>query len=570
MGNVTADRVYGGQPGLTNTLQSKTKILLALAGAIIAIGLAWWTLTDRLPAPPQPDLGGREPQVAEKISRLREAVVADRDNAEVWGRLGSMFQVSGLPTDAIECYRVANQLSPGDFRWPYLSGYALQDDDPERALSYFDSAAELNNSYPALYFRRGDVYLRLGRLEDASADYQRSLDLEPRSSHARLGLARVALLEQRPRDALPLLEAAMRLRPRHWEVGRALAQTHTALGNEAEAARLNALDRPGQVATEPDDPVVAAMWQEAVDSNAMLIRGAEALFAGRLDEAVDTFRGVVTLRPDSSEHHRWLADAYAASGRTADAMKSYETALSIDPESIPALLGLGANQLAAGQPDTAAVTLERAVAAGANEPTAYFLLGSAHEADGNPPAAATAYRQATELEPNLIPAWSGLARVLGEQEPDAALAAWQRVVTLAPADPVARGQLAAGLIRSGDHASAIRVLTEGLQQGPADPNNARLLAWELATAPDPALRNGAEARRLAEYAFSRRAGDPLFADTLAAALAEAGEFADAATLATTALDLAPADGGDLKTAIAARRELYLAGKPYRQNAAADR
>ena len=94
------------------------------------------------------------------------------------------------------------------------------------------------------------------------------------------------------------------------------------------------------------------------------------------------------------------------------------------------------------------------------------------------------------------------------------------------------------------------------------------LAWVLAASPDDALRNGAEAVRLAERACElTHYAQPLFIGTLAAAYAECGRFPEAVTTAEKAEQLATASG---LTAVAAKSrqllELYRAGKPYREPA----
>jgi len=94
------------------------------------------------------------------------------------------------------------------------------------------------------------------------------------------------------------------------------------------------------------------------------------------------------------------------------------------------------------------------------------------------------------------------------------------------------------------------------------------LAWWLATASDPGLRNGGEAVRLAERACQLTGNKQaaLF-DTLAAAYAEAGRFNDAVVAAQKAHALALVQGQE---GIAARTEqllkLYNAGRAYHQNA----
>ena len=92
------------------------------------------------------------------------------------------------------------------------------------------------------------------------------------------------------------------------------------------------------------------------------------------------------------------------------------------------------------------------------------------------------------------------------------------------------------------------------------------LAWLLATASDPRLRNGKEAVRLAEWACQLTQYQEAFlVGTLAAAYAEAGRFDDAAASAQNAHVLALAQGQE---AIAATNEwlleLYKSGRAYHQ------
>jgi len=65
------------------------------------------------------------------------------------------------------------------------------------------------------------------------------------------------------------------------------------------------------------------------------------------------------------------------------------------------------------------------------------------------------------------------------------------------------------------------------------------LAWILATAPDDKFRNGTRAVQLAKKAdLLANGSNSIFVRTLAAAYAEAGQFAEAIQNAQRALDLA--------------------------------
>ena len=87
------------------------------------------------------------------------------------------------------------------------------------------------------------------------------------------------------------------------------------------------------------------------------------------------------------------------------------------------------------------------------------------------------------------------------------------------------------------------------------------MAWILATYPDKSFRDGSKAR---EYALKAceltewRVFVPV--ETLAAACAETGNFAEAVKWQENALKLAPAK---LKAELRARLELYKSGNPYR-------
>ena len=63
------------------------------------------------------------------------------------------------------------------------------------------------------------------------------------------------------------------------------------------------------------------------------------------------------------------------------------------------------------------------------------------------------------------------------------------------------------------------------------------LAWDLATMPTASRRDGPRAVELAERALGSNKQEPGFLDTLAAAYAEAGRFADAVRSQETAIEL---------------------------------
>jgi hypothetical protein len=103
-----------------------------------------------------------------------------------------------------------------------------------------------------------------------------------------------------------------------------------------------------------------------------------------------------------------------------------------------------------------------------------------------------------------------------------------------------------------------------------DPSLFRLrwsLAWQLATQPDPELRDSAEAVGLAEALVSESSRrDAATLDLLATALAADGRFEEAVRIAAEARDRAERDGeSELATIVRERLALFRSGQAYREN-----
>ena len=121
-------------------------------------------------------------------------------------------------------------------------------------------------------------------------------------------------------------------------------------------------------------------------------------------------------------------------------------------------------------------------------------------------------------------------------------------------------------LRAAGHVEAQReVLRDALESCRSD-GARNELAWLLATAPEARLRDGAEALRLARALVARPGqARPEFLDTLAAALAETGDFAEAVRVQRRAVAQLEARNADPAALEAFRAHLaaFEAGRPLR-------
>ena len=184
---------------------------------------------------------------------------------------------------------------------------------------------------------------------------------------------------------------------------------------------------------------------------------------------------------------------------------------------------------------------------------------------GRPAEAVPEYEAALRIDPDRYLTLVLLAQDLAALgRPAEAEAHLRRALELNPREVEPRRLMAVLLTVQGRVAEGLREYGAILERDPDDLDALNNVAWIRATHADGAMRDGAEAVRLAERA---RDGSPepvaVVFSTLAAAYAEAGRFGDAVAAGERAVALARA-AGDTASAAAYGRQLarYRAGRPF--------
>ncbi len=173
-----------------------------------------------------------------------------------------------------------------------------------------------------------------------------------------------------------------------------------------------------------------------------------------------------------------------------------------------------------------------------------FRLGDWELEAGDAARALENFSTALESNASLIPARIGKLRALSALDRDDELSENVRALATTAAGPDALAVLAEHVAKAGRIAEAIACLRQAVAKNPRFVPGLNALAWHLATASDPALRNGAEALRTAEF-FLEAPGareNPEFLLTLAAAQAGEGRKVEAAASIAAAVDLARRHG----------------------------
>ena len=534
--------------------------------ALLAVALWACAPEDSTPSFPVPriDVTGVEPQVAHKLESERAAVVRDPGSAEAWGKLGRTLHAHSMETAAVECYWVARELS-AEARWAYLAALALQETDAAAAMELFEEARASGIEHAAARLAYGATLLEAGERERAEVEFEAARRVPEAEPYACLALARLRVLDGELEAARAQLERALEIDATLGEAHSLASQVYGRLGDDTASNRHAILAERYPDTKAPPDPLFERVVEEGASYGWYYRRGKYALLYGDLAKAERELRRATELQPDNALAWYNLGLALDRAGRMEKGEEAYRRSLSIEEDDARVRTSLGALLARTGATEEAELHLRRAVAIEADSVTALTNLGLLLGNTDRASEAIEPLEAALEASPNAPEPFNRLGTAYARSgRPRDAGRVWRRSVALDPRQEAVWMNLGAAASARGDAVDAIGALRDGVA---ANPESLRLqagLSWRLSTTPSAALRNGAEALRLAENVVARGGQRPESLDLLGAALAEVGRFPDAAGLAERAIALARSQGrADLAGQIEERLALYREGRPYR-------
>jgi protein O-mannosyl-transferase len=287
---------------------------------------------------------------------------------------------------------------------------------------------------------------------------------------------------------------------------------------------------------------------------------------GRLEEAEKSFQAALGIQPNKYSWHG-LGGALIDQRRYAEAVGACEAALKADPQMAKAHSTLGVALMKLGQTNDAMMHYAEALGLEPELAEAHYNLANALASQGQIETARQHYEASLRSDPSSTDAHNNLAYLLmREGKLDRAESEFKSALALQPDLWQAHYGLAAVLVRQGSDQGAIQHYHATLAVRPDFVEALVRLAWLLAVHPDPRVRDGPEALKLAEHACRlTQYGQPGPLRTLAAAYAEAGRFAEAISSAQKAQGLAQAAGqAEFVRKNQQLLELLQAGQPYRE------
>jgi tetratricopeptide (TPR) repeat protein len=503
-------------------------------------------------------------------------------NPAIYNDRGLLHLRTGSFDQAVADFTEAIALDP-KYAASYLyRGNAYVDhNDLDKALADLTEAIRLNSQWAAAYYNRGNVHARRGELDAALGDYKRALELDPKYVAAYFNRGNAYADMNAHDEAVADYTMVLTLEPQDAGALTNRGNSFVALGDYARALE----DYHAAVANDPNDPLTfvnrgntysrmrendkaLADYGEAIRLDPANVRAYHQrgnLYAdqGNLDAALADYSAAIGADVKYAGAYHSRAHVYVERGELDAALADYNETIKLAPQYAAGYYNRGNLYSDKGEYERAVADYTQALELAPRRAAALNNRGNAYRRLGRDDDALADFDAAVAADATFTLAYVNRATLLADRgEYDKALADYTKAQEVSPDDLAAyhgRGRVYAQM---GQHALAIADNEAALRIAADDRRTCNNLAWLLATCPQDELRNPARAVELARKACAA-ANEPEVGllDTLAAALAANGQFAEAVEQQTKALELAAEEA---KADYRMRLELYQMGQAYRE------
>lgn len=338
----------GATPGGRQRRRAWAWVLAILGSLGLALGLASWRgllpgpgiLAGRATATPEAlDLTPlaidraeiADEVIIEQVLETARSVEERPEDAALWLQLGETYQVNNINVRAVTCYDNVIRLEPANARAHHLRAIAKANlGRNEEALADFDRAMALDPYVPTRW-RKGFVYLDLNEAQKALAIFVTILRQTPKDYAAALGAARAYLALDRTEEAVLALESLLGRETRNdGYLYLLLSSAYRQLGRTEEADDALNLSAKGR-------PLLTDPWLDMISLRQPgfyhdLQRSYQLLRENKVDEGLAILLELQKQAPKNATILGNIGSAYLSKGDADTCIDYNEQALAITPK----------------------------------------------------------------------------------------------------------------------------------------------------------------------------------------------------------------------------------------------
>ncbi len=233
------------------------------------------------------------------------------------------------PEKAIEFYNKAIEIEPNDSFFYFTKGVALEElGEFKDAIEQYDLAIDLDPEKAHYYCSKGDALRKLGKLVDAIEQYDLAIDLDPEKAHYYCSKGEALEELGKLEEANKYYDKAIELKPRKKEFYEVFKRKVERKLEQQKEENEN---------TECDD--YEDYKTKILTRIPYCKEGSILERSGKLEEALKFYERAIELYPDDALPYILRGDVLQRVDRLDEALTSYETALKIGSEDMLAQLG---------------------------------------------------------------------------------------------------------------------------------------------------------------------------------------------------------------------------------------
>lgn len=411
------------------------------------------------------DVSELAPEAAAAIKTLHGKAISHPDDGTLWRDLGMLYHAHGLEEAAIVMYDFVGHTG-NDPQSIYLQAVA------NARLGAYENAIRLASQvsdYTPAIWRQGQWLMDQGKLDAAASKFQNAISREPSTVAAIVGLARVRIAQDRPEEAIVLLEDIRNRGGNHPYLTFLLGTAHQRAGHQSVASSFLIGTIPGQ--PKWDDPWSDQMRSMQRGFAASLNRATGMIADGDLQGALTVLLSISKSYPRDPAVHNNLATVYIQLGQHHKAIEILTKSIRWAPKYAPTQLTMALALQRNGNAERAMSYARKAVALQPAMSAAHALLGRLSLQQGDLQSASSYFSESISIGNSDISIREMYAMVLLDLgQSREAMHQFGLVLQISPTRTASIGGIAVATARLGDIQRAVGLIDEARRLIPNDSN----------------------------------------------------------------------------------------------------